>query len=456
MPFVFGSGKNRMQEQKTEILTQSTSEIAAARLTPKFVYWVAALASAPIFGIVTAFGFAPTLSTVAVPLKTVVETLEVPALAESAPAETPQRYWREERVQRSDTVAELMNRLGVDDRAAVEFLRTSPRARSFHQLRPGRIVSAIVDDNGALQSLRYAWDNNNLFAVERRGDAFEITESAISPQTRVQMKSAEIRSSLFAATDAADVPDNVATQLADIFGGDIDFHRDLRRGDHFTVIYEVLENNGEFLRSGRVLAAEFANQNKTYRAVYFEDAAHHGGYYGADGKTLRKAFLRSPLEFSRISSGFTSSRFHPILQQWRAHRGVDYAAPIGTRVRATGDGVVEFAGIQHGYGKVVVLRHQGKYSTWYGHLSGFANGVRTGTHVSQGNVIAYVGQTGLATGPHLHYEFRVANVQANPLSVVLPTAPPLNGAMLGQFHDVAAPMLSRLDLLRNTNLALID
>jgi murein DD-endopeptidase MepM/ murein hydrolase activator NlpD len=222
------------------------------------------------------------------------------------------------------------------------------------------------------------------------------------------------------------------------------------------VIYEVLENNGEFLRSGRVLAAEFANQNKTYRAVYFEDAAHHGGYYGADGKTLRKAFLRSPLEFSRISSGFTSSRFHPILQQWRAHRGVDYAAPIGTRVRATGDGVVEFAGIQHGYGKVIVLRHQGKYSTWYGHLSGFGNGIRTGTRVSQGNIIGYVGQTGLATGPHLHFEFRVADVQANPLSVVLPTAPPLNGTLLGQFHDVAAPMLGRLDLMRNTNLALID
>jgi murein DD-endopeptidase MepM/ murein hydrolase activator NlpD len=446
-----------MQEQKNAILAQSFAGVSAnPPRTRVMLYWTAAVVSAPLFGIVTAFGFAPALDNIAIPLKTVVESLEVPALAESQPAETPQRYWREERVQRSDTVAGLLSRLGIDDDAAVKFLRTDPRARSFHQLRPGRTVSAIIGDSGELQSLRYAWSSDRLFAVERQGTGFRVTESAIAPLTRLQMKSAEIKSSLFAATDAAEVPDNVAVQLAEIFGGDVDFHRDLRRGDHFTVVYEVLEADGEFLRSGRVLAAEFVNQDKTYRAIYFEDAARHGGYYTPDGKNLRKAFLRSPLEYSRISSGFTSSRFHPILQKWRAHRGVDYAAPSGTRVRATADGVVEFAGTQGGYGKLIVLHHQGTYSTWYGHLSGFAGGLRAGRRVTQGETIGYVGATGWATGPHLHYEFRVADRQANPLSVALPTALPLNGATLGQFRSTAAPALVRLDLLRNTNLALTD
>lgn len=443
-----------MPDKKSGILSQSAFAVPPS--LRRRLYWVAAIICAPLFGIVTAFGFAPTLNDVAVPLKTVVESVELPKLENPPAPPVAEHYWREERVRRSDTVAELLSRLGVQETAAIEFLRTNPEARSFHQLRPGRIVSAVVGENGELQSLRYAWTENRLFAVQRNDLRFHVTESAIAPQMRVQMKSAEIKSSLFAATDGADVPDNVAVQLAEIFGGDIDFHRDLRRGDRFTVVYEILESGGEFLRSGRVLAAEFVNHNKPYRAIYFEDAAHHGGYYGPDGKNLRKAFLRSPLEFSRISSGFSSSRFHPILQEWRAHKGVDYAAPTGTRVRATADGVVEFAGNQGGYGRVIVLRHQGKYSTCYGHLSGFAHGIRAGTRISQGEIIGYVGATGLATGPHLHYEFRIAGKQANPLSVALPTALPLNGVTLGQFRNIAAPMVSRLDLLRNTNLALID
>jgi murein DD-endopeptidase MepM/ murein hydrolase activator NlpD len=270
------------------------------------------------------------------------------------------------------------------------------------------------------------------------------------------MKSAEIKTSLFAATDAAGVPDNVAVQMAEIFGGDIDFHRDLRRGDRFTVVYEMLEAAGDAVRSGRVVAAEFINQNKAHRAVYFEDAARHGGYYGSDGKNLRKAFLRSPLAFTRISSGFSNARFHPIFQQWRAHRGVDYAAPLGTPVRATADGVVELAAVHGGYGKEIVLKHQGRYSTIYGHLSRFAAGIRAGARVTQGEVIGYVGATGWATGPHLHYEFLVSGTQTNPLSVALPTAPALTGATMTQFHAAAAPLLSRLDLLRNTNLARLE
>jgi murein DD-endopeptidase MepM/ murein hydrolase activator NlpD len=251
----------------------------------------------------------------------------------------------------------------------------------------------------------------------------------------------------------------VATQLADIFGGDIDFHRDLRKGDRFAVIYESVNHLGRAVRSGRILAAEFVNNGKTYRAAWFADDAggeNTGGYYTAEGKNIRKTFLRSPLEFSRITSGFTSARFHPVLQKWRAHRGVDYGAPVGTRVKATGNGVVEFVGVQGGYGKVVILRHQGRYTTLYGHLSGFASGLRKGSRISQGDVIAFVGATGLASGPHLHYEFRVGDVHQNPLAIALPSAPPLMPQQLAQFQAQTGTHLARLDLIRGFNLAQSD
>jgi murein DD-endopeptidase MepM/ murein hydrolase activator NlpD len=252
------------------------------------------------------------------------------------------------------------------------------------------------------------------------------------------------------------MPDSVATQLADIFGGDIDFHRDLRKGDRFSVIYEAVNHMGRLVRTGRILAAEFINDGKTYRALWFQGADGQGGYYTADGKNIRKAFLRSPLEFSRITSGFTLSRFHPVLKEWRAHRGIDYGAPVGTRVKATGDGVVEFVGAQGGYGKMIILRHQGSYTTVYGHLSGFASGLKKGARVAQGDVIGYVGMTGLATGPHLHYEFRVNGSFQNPLTIALPSAPPLTPGQMAQFRTVAQSQLARIDMLRGSHLASLD
>jgi len=269
------------------------------------------------------------------------------------------------------------------------------------------------------------------------------------------MKSGEIRSSLFSATDAAGLSDGVATQIADIFAGDIDFHRDLRLGDKFTVIFETFSLLGRPVKTGRVLAAEFINQERSYRAVWFEDTDGHGGYYTPEGKNLRKAFLRSPLEFSRITSGF-SMRYHPILKEWRAHRGIDYGAPTGTRVKATSDGTVDFLGRRGGYGKVVVLRHSGGITTIYGHMSRFANGLRRGARVSQGELIGYVGQTGLATGPHLHYEFRVNDQYRNPLKVAFPAARPLSPERVAAFRAVAAPLALQLDLLATTNLALLE
>ena len=270
------------------------------------------------------------------------------------------------------------------------------------------------------------------------------------------MKSGVIKSSLFAATDGANVPDSVAIQIAEIFASDIDFHRDLRKEDRFKVVYELRYSNGEPTGAGRVLAVEFINKRKIYQAVYFEANDKERGYYTPDGKNLRRAFLRSPLKFSRISSGFTRSRYHPVLKKWRAHKGVDYAARRGTPVRATANGTVATKTRQRGYGKLIVLKHRGRYSTAYAHLSNFAKGLRKGKRVNQGDIIGYVGSTGLATGPHLHYEFRINGVQRNPLSVVMPAAIPLAAKNVPAFNKNTKPLMTRLNMLRDTNLAFLD
>jgi len=408
----------------------------------------------PFIGVVAAFGIAPDTVTDPVPQSPVVREIELSIHRTGVGAD--EGYWREERIQRGDTVATLLARLETNDPQALRMLSSTRSARSLYQLVPGRTVRAQTTTDGRLLELRYR-NGGNVLTVARTGDGFTVAEEPVELERHVLMKSAEIRSSLFAATDAAGLSDAIATQLADIFSTDVDFHRDLRRGDHFSVLYEVYYDGGEPVRSGRVLAAEFINVGRLYRAVYFQQSEGHGGYYTADGRNIRKAFLRSPLEYSRITSGFSSSRFHPILREWRAHRGIDYAAPTGTRVKATGDGVVEFAGRDNrGYGNLVVLRHQSRYSTWYGHLSGFATGLRKGMRISQSEVIGFVGATGLATAPYLHYEFRINDVHQNPLRVVMPAAPPISPEQKPVFEAEVAPLLQQLLLLRNTHLVRLD
>ena len=413
----------------------------------------AAAIALPCFGVIAAFGIAPDTMVKQVLINNVVEELELPALTLADDGNST--FTREERIQRGDTVASLLARLQVEDPAVLQTLRNNKQAKALYQLIPGRTVSAITTADGKLASLRYL-NGGKLLAVDRNGDGYTVKEEPAQLEQRVLMKSAGIRSSLFGATDAAGLSDAVAMQIADIFSTDIDFHRDLRKGDRFSVVYEVFYHRGEPVKTGRVLAAEFINQGKAYQAVYFDYAENQGGYYTLEGKNLRKQFLRSPLEFSRITSGFTNARFHPVLQLWRAHRGIDYGAPTGTRVKATGDGIVEFAGRQAGYGNLVVLRHQSKYTTWYGHLSAFAKGLRKGRRIAQGEVIAYVGATGLATGPHLHYEFRINDVHQNPLRVAMPAAPPITPEQKARFEQTATPHAQRLDLLRNTNYARLD
>ena len=367
--------------------------------------------------------------------------------------------FREERIQRGDTLAAVLARLGVEDQAAFHYLRGDVNARAMSgNLRPGRTIRAETGSEGELVSLSYPLSATELLKVSRDESGFSVSKSELQVERRVHMRGAEIRYSLFGAADAIGLPDSVTMQVAEIFSGDIDFHKDLRRGDRFRVVYEMMYHQGEFVRAGRVLAVEFDNNGKTFAAVWYENAANKeaSGYFTPEGKNLRKAFMKSPLEFSRITSGF-GGRLHPIFQTWKQHKGIDYAAPSGTRIRSVADGVVEFVGKQGGYGNVVVVRHQGQYSTLYGHMSGFGSGISKGARVSQGETLGFVGQTGWATGPHLHYEFRVASNPVNPLAISMPASIPLEDKYLADFRLKAQPSLTRIAMMRSsTQIAGLD
>jgi len=362
----------------------------------------------------------------------------------------PATYVREERFQRGDTLPGLLARLAIGEAEAQRLLRL----RETRLLRPGAVVTAEVragsEHEGELVWLSFFGSRDSVVRIERVGQGIVASEQRAQIATRTELKSAVIRSSLFAAADAAGIPDSVAIQLADVFGSDIDFHRELRQGDRFSVVYEMHSVEGRPLRAGRVLAAEFTNQGRTRRALKFAD-----GYFAPDGGNMRKALLRSPLELSRVSSGFGMRR-HPFLQSWRAHQGVDYAAPAGTRVRAVGDGVIEFAGRQGGYGNIVVVRHDSRVATYYAHLMAFGRGIRNGARVAQGDTVGLVGQTGWATGPHLHYEFRIAGAARNPLAVALPAGTPVARHDMDAFRARAQPLVAQLDLLANSQVAAIE
>jgi murein DD-endopeptidase MepM/ murein hydrolase activator NlpD len=320
-----------------------------------------------------------------------------------------------------DTAESLLQRLGIADPSASAFLRSNELARQHILSRNGRLVSAEASNDHQLRKLTVRWmtDENSAdfqrLVLERGADGQFTTEVSSAPLTvSTRLTGGTIHSTLFAATDAAGLPDAVAVQVADIFS-DINFHR-LHKGDRFSVIYETLEADGEFLRSGRVLAAEFQNRDKVYNAMWFQEPGQRGSYYAMDGSSLRRAYLSSPVEFSRISSNF-AMRKHPIHGTWRRHLGTDYAAPTGTKVRTVGDGVVEFAGWQNGFGNVIFVKHSNtKHVTVYAHLSRID--VKKGQALEQGQHIGAVGSTGWSTGPHLHFEFRVNGNHQDPQSVI--------------------------------------
>jgi murein DD-endopeptidase MepM/ murein hydrolase activator NlpD len=347
-------------------------------------------------------------------------------------------------VTRNDTLDRIFRRLKLD-LADLASLRSLPGARaSLDTLRPGESLHFVHQD-GKLLCLERRLNESETLKVSRdaAGLKADVLQNALDLKPRTIH--GVIDSSLFEAVEAAGGHDQTAVALADIFGWDVDFVLDVRPGDKFVVTYDEIWRDGKYLKDGPIAAAEFVNQGRDYRAVRYTGAAGSAHYYTPDGRSLHKAFLRAPVEFTRVSSRFNSARFHPILNLIRAHKGVDYAAPIGTPVHAAGDGVVRFAGVAGGYGNMVQIEHSRSVVTVYGHLSRFARGTHVGEHVTQGQVIAYVGMTGLATGPHLHYEYRVNGVFKNPQTVSLPGAETIDPALRADFIAKSQPLLATLD-----------
>jgi murein DD-endopeptidase MepM/ murein hydrolase activator NlpD len=368
------------------------------------------------------------------------------------------RLFRSELTRSNDTANTLLQRLGVDDTVAAAFMRNNDTARQLLSGASGRSVTAETNDNNTLHKLTGRWSSDtegqfNRLVIEQTPDGFIARMESAPLTASTRLASGTIQSSLFASTDEANIPDVIASQVAEIFSGDIDFRRDLRKGDRYSIVYETLEGDGEPLRSGRVLSTEFVNNGKNFEAMWFQEpvpagvrasavATAKGGYYTLDGQSLRRAFLASPLAFSRVSSGF-GQRFHPILKNQRAHLGVDFAAPTGTPIRGASDAVVDFAGKQNGYGNVVFLKHRNNITTVYAHMSRI--NVRKGQHIDQGDVIGLVGSTGWATGPHLHYEFIKNGVHQDPLLMARDSnSLPVQAAARPAFNRLAAE--SRLAL----------
>ncbi|MGE5161495.1 MAG: M23 family metallopeptidase [Betaproteobacteria bacterium] len=392
----------------------------------------------------------------------IVEVVAAPSIVDQVEELLQGRdsFVREARVERGDTLATLLERLEVRDSAALAFLRSDPAARPLLRLAPGRFLQANATADGELNWLKVYLGGDadatagttRILTVQRSGDGFQVAEADVALERRVELRSGEIRVSLFGATDDAGVPDSVAQQMVDALESEVDFHRDLRRGDSFRVIYEALYASGEYMRPGRLLAVEFVNAGARVDAYWHHDGGS-SGYYALDGRSTKRGFLRSPLEYTRVSSGFSSSRTHPVFGYDAAHRGVDYAAPMGTRIRSVAAGTVKFAGWMNGYGNVVEIQHDSKHSTLYAHMQKIGPGVRNGARLAQGDLVGTVGMTGWTTGPHLHFELKRNGAQINPLTAALPGADPLPTAQLEAFRAAAAPLREQLALLERVTVA---
>ncbi len=402
-----------------------------------------------------------------IPQQTITETHELPPLEDQIArlAGRMDSFLREARIQRGDTLGSLFTRLEIDDADAARFIRSQPAAAPLQKFVPGRFVQAQVSQDGKLQLLKLFLGTDleadhgkgRLLELERTpGSAagFRLSERSFDYERRVEMRAGDIGSSLFGATDAAGVPDSIAQQMIEALENEIDFRRDLRRGDSFRAVYETLHAAGEYLRPGRLLAVEFVNAGKRTEVFWFGDGSRNGGYYGLDGSSMRRSFLRTPLEFSRISSAFNPRRVHPVTGKVRSHQGTDFAAPSGTRIRSASDGVVvRKAYDPRGYGNYIEIRHDARRTTLYGHMSGFAPNIKVGTRVGQGDVIGFVGSTGMSTGPHLHYEFKLDGAQINPLTAKLPDSKQLAASQVAQLRASVAPLQQRLALLSRVQLA---
>ncbi len=377
--------------------------------------------------------------------------LDLPAtLPRQDPAASTERdeiaRWQTLAVRSGDTLARLFSRAGVDAGVVHDLSQAGDIGRRLHRIHPGDTIEVGFDADGGVVRVRYPLDTERKAVFERNGEGFDVRVLEQPLERRIEYTSGAIDSSLFRAGARAGMDDNLIMELVGIFGWDIDFVLDIRRGDRFSVVYESLYKDGEHVRNGDIIAAEFINRGRTYRAIRYTSDDGRTDYYAPDGTSMRKAFLRTPVKFSRISSGFGKRR-HPTLGTMRNHHGVDYAARTGTPIRATGDGRIVRRGRHGGYGNTVEIRHGGRYSTLYAHMNRFARGQSVGSHVEQGEVIGYVGSTGMSTGPHLHYEFRVNGKHRDPLKVEFPSSDPVPKERLDHFRQQVRPLLAQLDTL---------
>ncbi len=368
--------------------------------------------------------------------------------------ETPTSEWVQIIIKGGDTLASIFSSAGLKSGTTHEVVTLNKQTKKLTLIRPGEKILIKKDNNNTLTNLKYLPSVTQTLVIKRQNDGSLRSELQHHPLDPMPVfKSGSIKTSLFEAAETNDISVNIIMELAGIFGWDIDFSLDIRKGDQFAVVYNELYKDGEKIRDGKILAASFTNKGKVYQALYYKDPKGVSDYFSPDGKSMRKAFLRSPVEFSRISSGFTRKRWHPVLSKWRSHKGVDYAAPRGTPVRASGDGKVHLKGSKGGYGKTIILKHGGKYTTVYAHLSRYAHGLRRGKTIKQGQIIGYVGSSGLATGPHLHYEFRLHGTHRNPLTIKLPAAKPINKAFATHFKTKTKSALSMLKIMEGNLLA---
>ena len=365
--------------------------------------------------------------------------------------------WKEITVASGDNLSLIFPRVGLSARDVYNVAQTPGDIRSLLNLRPGQVMRfGLNQDDGKLSVLELEISPLETLKLSAADSGYIAERAVRALEMQQQQAAGEIQSSLFAAGVQAGLSDKLIMELAYIFGWDVDFALDIRRGDSFRVIYEEGFLDGNKVSDGDILAAEFTNRGRTYRAIRFTNADGHADYYTADGRSMQRAFNRTPVHFSRISSRFNPNRLHPVLGTNRPHRGVDYAAPTGTPIMATGNGRVESIGNQGGYGLTVVLSHGDRYTTLYAHMSRFKSGLKRGDRVRQGDVIGYVGMTGLATGPHLHYEFRVNGVHRDPLTVELPQADPIADKYRQAFMQQAQPLLAKLDALEVPTLAALE
>ena len=382
-----------------------------------------------------------------IPAATIDDVNEESVEEEIVAVKKPEDIWRNLTVAPGDNLSLIFSREGLSKKDLHRILQLGGEAKNLTRIKPGQAIRVRADDDGHIIELIQEVDYLTSLHVLLENDKYTTELVEVEPEIQIRSAVAEIESSLYLSGQRANLSDRTIMALTDIFGWDIDFVLDIRRGDRFSLVFEEIYKDNEKIREGKILAAEFINRNRQLRAVYYKNDDGHHGYYSDDGKAMRRAFLRTPVNFSRISSKFNLKRKHPVLNRIRAHKGVDYAAPHGTPIRATANGKIQFVGTKGGYGRTVIMQHGDKYSTLYAHMSRYGSGIKRGKRVEQGQTIGYVGKTGLATGPHLHYEFRINGVHRNPLTVKLPQALPIEKKYLDDFRRKAAPLIARLDAL---------